>query len=125
MKKVSVSTNPTDHILNSRPQTFSCLHRKLFVWVVTKTRNGMEPNGTEHSVIFRLFAKIFQFRVRDPEIEVFGASRRRVRKRTEWNGPLRSTPFRVLVTTFVCTHAHIVHSTRTCSGDRNVVHMHA
>ena len=40
--------------------------------VVTKTRIGMERNGTERSVIFRLFIKIFRFRVRDPEIEVFG-----------------------------------------------------
>ena len=39
---------------------------------VTKTRNGMERNGTERSVIFRLFIQIFRFRVRDPEIEVFG-----------------------------------------------------
>ena len=60
----------------------------------------MERNGTERSVFFRLFIKIFRFRVRDPEIEVFGfragyctASRRKVRKRTERNSSFRSVPF--------------------------------
>ena len=38
---------------------------------VTKTRNGMERNGTERSVIFQLLTKKVQFRIRDTEMEVF------------------------------------------------------
>ena len=62
------------------------------IWAVIKSWNR-----TERSVIFRLFIKIFRFRVRDFEIEVFGfrvrycmASRQRVRKITEQNSPFRS-----------------------------------
>ena len=44
--------------------------------MVTKTLNGMERNGMECSVNFRLLTKKFQFRVRDTEIEVLGFKER-------------------------------------------------
>ena len=67
---------------------------------VTKTRNGMEQNGMERSVIFRLLAKSLDLGLGIPKSKFLGfrerycmASGRRIRKRTGWNSPFRSVPF--------------------------------
>ena len=48
---------------------FTKIHRTILTETqtkaVTKTRNGMEQNGAERSVVFQLLTKKFQFRVRD------------------------------------------------------------
>ena len=64
---------------------------------VTKTRNGMERNGAERFVIFRLLTKSFDLGLGIPKSKFLGfresycmASGRRFRKRTEWNSPFCS-----------------------------------
>ena len=63
-------------------------------------------NGTERPVIFRLLMKIFDLGLGIQKLNFLGLGqgtvwlqRRRVQKRTEWNGPFHSIPFWVLVTT--------------------------
>ena len=51
LKKVSVSTNPIDHTLNSRPQTFSHLHRKFFVHVYTHVCEWLVSLAISHASV--------------------------------------------------------------------------
>ena len=54
---------------NTHTHTHRCMHVNYHfiakTTAVTKTRNGMEQNEPERSIIFWLLTKKFRFRVRD------------------------------------------------------------
>ena len=62
--------------------------------VVTKTRNGMEKNGMERSVIFQLLTKSLDLVLGRPKLKYgercYMASGQRFLKKMEWNSLFRS-----------------------------------